>query len=52
MIYQKAVEELVNTEAKHANADVACMVGEVEVDEYVVPTLGECAPVTHHTHCQ
>jgi len=41
-----------NTEAEHANDDVACMVGKVEVDEYVVPTLGECAPVTHHTHGQ
>jgi len=39
-------------EAEDADDDVASMVGKVEVDKYLIPTLCKCTKMTHHAHGQ
>ena len=50
--YQQTVKELVNTEAKNADDDIAGVVGKVDVDKYLMPTLCERTEITHHAHRQ
>ena len=41
-----------NAEAEDANSHVAGVVGKVEVDQDLMPTLCERTTVTHHAHIQ